>query len=394
VPEEELELQGGYEKWPWKNPANDAPLVPTFPMLACNPDTELHWLYRRFHPDSPEHWERKFTREDGTKYSYHDLGYKMWMMDSRENKFLPKQNIELLMTKDESFVRRFVRGEWGIPEGQIHYIPGESFIDGSYDLLESLRQRCVLYRVLDHGDASPTCVLWFAVDEAGNVFCYREYYKPNLLISQHRKNIYEYSKYAINDPSVDYIEKYKGELADPSIFLKNQQRKDGFHSVADEYGDCKGQPRRTAIFWQRGDNDELGTRNRINEYLRVDPDRVHPITGERGAPRLYFMKRNENYPRGCYHVIQETRAQRRVKIGSDLGKPIFCDDRDEDIPDHSYDCLRYMIAERAPVAPKEKEVRNPRSFDEIAARHDRFMRRGGFKMQLRHARRRAALAGM
>jgi hypothetical protein len=27
------------------------------------------------------------------------------------------------------------------------------------------------------------------------------------------------------------------------------------------------------------------TRKRINEYLRVDPDRVHPFTHARGAPR-------------------------------------------------------------------------------------------------------------
>ena len=50
------------------------------------------------------------------------------------------------------------------------------------------------------------------------------------------------------------------------------------------------------------------------------------------------------------------RAQRRLKVGSDLGKPIFSDERDPGIVDHGYDVLRYAIAAR-PVVPTTKSNR-------------------------------------
>ena len=71
------------------------------------------------------------------------------------------------------------------------------------------------------------------------------------------------------------------------------------------------------LHWAPADNNELGTRHRINEHLRVDPARVHPITHQRGTPRMFFVREGPEYPNGCSHVIRETQAQRRVKIGVD-----------------------------------------------------------------------------
>jgi hypothetical protein len=68
----------------------------------------------------------------------------------------------------------------------------------------------------------------------------------------------------------------------------------GRWSVADEYSEVLSQPRETAVFWSRADNNELGTRNRINEYLRFDPTRIHPVTKEPGAARLFFVKENDS----------------------------------------------------------------------------------------------------
>jgi hypothetical protein len=171
--------------------------------------------------------------------------------------------------------------------------------------------------------------------------CYREYYMPNKMVSHHRANIAALSE----------GERYEQDLADPSIFYQMPQKQGGRWSVADEYGDCRDQPRETAIFWKPADNNELGTRNRINEHLRVDPERVHPIAKTQGAPRLFFVQRNDTYPNGVYHVLRELRSQRRVKVGTDLGRPIFSDERDPGLADHGYDCARYFIASRAPAPP-------------------------------------------
>jgi phage terminase large subunit len=369
VPEHVLAEHGGIEKWPYKNPMGK-PIVPTYPMIACNPDTELHWIYRRFHPDSPEHWEKNHRGPDGSKMSYHDLGYKLWTMSSEENKFLPKQNLDLMLQKDESFVRRFVRGEWGIPEGQIHTIDPLSVIDGTPDFVEYLKQTCTLHRSMDHGDASPTAVVWWAVDKSGNIFAMREYYVPNKLVSDHRKEI----------ASLSEGEKYVLNLADPSIFFLMQQKYGGRWSTADEWADVKNLARHTAVFWQPADNNELGTRNRISEYLRVDPDRVHPTLKTKGAPRLFFVKRSNDYPQGCYHLLREVKAQRREKIGSEAGRPIFSDERDDDISDHGYDCLRYFIASRPPVGVDVAAARSKRTFMGVRNDYLRFKKKGGFAM--------------
>jgi hypothetical protein len=327
--------------WPFRHPETDRPVSPPYPMLCCNPDVETHWIYRRFHPESHEH-----------QTEYKAQGYRMFHMPSEENRFLGETNRKFLLAHDTAFVRRNVHGLWGIPEGAIHAIDKRSLVPGSPELLEYFRHQCLLFRLLDHGDSAPTCCLWAAVDKNGNVFFYREYYLPNALVSTHRQNITALSEY----------ERYEQDLADPSVFNPTMQSlKKGRFAISDEYADVTDQPRETAIFWTAADNNELGTRNRINEYLRVDLDRVHPITHTYGSPRLFFVQISDDYPQGCYHALRETRSQRRVKIGTDLGRPIFSDERDPTIRDHAYDPVRYMMATR-PGVPVPESVSTEGTF--------------------------------
>ncbi len=321
--------------WPYLHPESGKPVPPPYAMLDCNPDVETHWIYRRFHPDSLEHQAK-----------YHAEGYRLFHMPSADNKYLSPTNLGFLLSKDEAFIRRNVRGEWGMPEGAIHTLDALSLLEGTPELLAYFQRFCLLFRSMDHGDSSPTCCLWWAIDKDGNLFAMREYYLGNALISTHRGNISGLSE----------GERYELNLADPSIFHQMPTKQGGRFSVADEYAEVQTQPRATAIFWTPADNNELGTRNRINEYLRVDPDRVHPFTHQRGAPRLYFVQRSDAYPQGCYHAVRELRAQRRVKVGTDLGKPIFSDERDPTIPDHAYDCVRYELASRSPIPAPQQAV--------------------------------------
>ena len=321
--------------WKWRNPVTGRPIPPTYAMLTCNPDTEVHWLYNRFHPESVE-WQEKWST----------LGYRMIFFSTRRNKFLPQQNLDELLNHAPEFVRRYVDGLWGIPEGSIHTIPTEAIVEFDDPIeaerfVEHLRRTCNLYRVLDHGESAPTVCSWWAVDRDGASWCYREYYQPNKLISYHREQI----------AALSVGESYTRDLADPSIFDQTHQNqaKGNRYSTADEYTDtkaCNAPP----IQWWPADNNELGTRNRINEYLRVDPARVHPVTKQMGAPRVFFLRRNEHYPQGCANIIRETRAQKRVCIGTAGGVKIFTDERDPTVTDHGYDVVRYHLASRAPIA--------------------------------------------
>lgn len=323
------EYQAGRE-WRWKHPVTLKPVPPQYAMLACNPDSELHWLYRRFHPESPE-WRDK----------YQVKGYKMFHMPSTDNKFLTDQNKANLLDQDESFVRRYVRGEWGFPEGAIHDINKASRIEfddptDAERFLDWIRNNCGLYRFLDHGDSAPTVCGWAAQDKNGNIFFYREYYQPNKLISYHREAIG-----ALSDGEI-----YIGNYADPAIFNQTMQKtvagKMVRSSVADEYRSSEiGAP---VLHWLPADNNELGTRNKISEYLRLDPKGIHAMTKTQGAPRLYFVMRTPAYTQGCFFLSKETGAQRRVQIGTIEGRPVFSDERDPGIVDHGYDVVRYAIA--------------------------------------------------
>ena len=313
----------------------------------------------------------------------------MIQMAIYDNKHLPDQNFALMMQKDETFRRRFVHGHWGIPEGQIHTVDNKSILRCEHDnnpgvpvafddLLSYFHQFCSLYRVMDHGDASPTCCLWFAVDREGNIFCYREYYEPNLLVSQHRAAITFLSE----------GESYKADLADPAIFYKTQQKHGGRWSVADEYSDWRnsGLPRETAISWQPADNNEMGTRNRISEALKVDSSRVHPITKEKGSPSLFFVMKSGIHPNGCEYTLRETRMARRKKVGSKEGKALFGDERDPKISDHAYDPVRYMIASRAPASKPVLSGPPPNSWAAVNNDLQKFQRRKGFKVVARRAK--------
>lgn len=327
--------------WPYYYPNTDRPMAPSYPILICNPDVETHWIYRRFHPESEE------SSEYRTKRRYHFIH-----MPSDSNRYLSEINKEFLFNQDAAFVRRNALGLWGLPAGAIHHVDKLSLVPGSPELLAYFRQACTLHRFLDHGDSAPTCCLWAAVDRNDNVFVFREYYLPNALISAHRRHITELSEF----------EDYDFNLADPAIFNQTgQSHAKGRFSVADEYQDTAFDPH-TALYWSPADNNELGTRNRINEYLQVDPARIHPITHEAGAPRLFFVTPTATYPQGCVHVLRQTRSQRREKVGTEMGRPIFSDDRDTSVPDHAYDCLRYLIASRPPVAVDPKVVAGGNTF--------------------------------
>jgi hypothetical protein len=364
--------------WPWIHEVTGRPMPPSYFLATCNPDHELHWIYEMFHPDSQLHYEKRIGVEKeprlladgtwaqpGTKVSYHDLGYRMIEVSSYDNKYATRQSLEQAEAMDETWKRRFLYGKWGIPEGQIHDVREASVLEPTQAVLSHVMTRCALSRAMDHGDSAPTAVGWFGVDGDGNVFCFREYYQPNKLISEHRQ--------AVSSLSVN--ERYTYELADPSIFAPSMQKHGRRWSVAEEWADCLNFPRETAVFWQKGDNDELGTRNRISEYLRpqgvwemrdgvpVEVPRIHPITKEKGFwPRLFFIKRTTDYPNGCDQVIRQVRSQRREKLGTENGRPIFSDDRDMKIADHAYDFLRYFMAVQAPSPNAVPAKYSARSF--------------------------------
>ncbi len=298
----------------WPISKTGKPIAPSYLMLLTNPDTQFHYIYRKYHPDSQERNSNYFYCEGEW-----DAG-----LGSTET-------YAEAIKRDPEWVNKYVKGQWGLSGASIHYLPPSAVLEPTPELVAKVLAKGNLFRSMDHGDAAPTCCLWFAALD-GVYICYREYYVPSKVISYHRK--------AIDDLSG--AEEYSGNYADPAIFKKGSQRDGGFWSVSDEYRttDTDG----PSLFWLPADNNEFATRNRINELLLSSTRFRHPVTGDRPAVGLYFIRATGDYPNGCKEAIRQLGAQRKKLLGTIDGKSIYSDDRDESVTDHAYDPTRYFVA--------------------------------------------------
>ena len=317
----------------WPSSKQGKLIPPSYMMLLCNPDTQYHYIYRKFHPDSLERSADNFFVEGEWDSS---LG--------------SSETYAKALEKGDEYVEKYVRGKWGISNAQIHRLLPDSLLEYSEELIEWILKKGNLFRVLDHGDSSPTACLWFAAI-AGIFICYREYYVPGQVISYHRK--------AISDLSGN--ESYSSNFADPQIFKKTSQKDGGFWSVANEYStkDLDSPP----LHWSPADNNEFATRNRLNELLFKNKLRLHPVTKEPGAPGIYFIKKSTQTPFGCFHAINELQSQRRKLIDYIDGKAVYSDDREESVTDHSYDCIRYFVAMHGTPNKEQARPVKPMTFN-------------------------------
>ena len=330
---------------PQINAFTGKPMAPSYTILLFNPpdEGEFSYLWQRFHPES-EDWQKLYK----DSYTYFESA-------SFENKALPPETLKVMLSRDPDWVKRYVYGKFSKGEGAIHEISPLSILEVDEDWVRNfVLKRGSLARVLDHGASSPTACTWWAA-VGGIYICYREYYQPDKVISDHRKSITELSR----------GETYSLNLADPSIFRKSNEKYGGFWSVADEYLDSSlpSEP----IGWSPADNNEFATRNRINELLRISGGIEHPTIkdGDRamvGAPRIYFIKKTKDYPFGCDHILRETASQRKKLLDEVNGKKIYCDDREPSVSDHSYDTLRYYCASHLASKNEQRPKPKPNSF--------------------------------
>src|SRR5207249_6604802 len=114
-----------------------------------------------------------------------------------------------MLLRDPEWVEKYVRGRTGSPKAIIHSVHNLSIINPSdyseeefLKLLNLIRTRAALYRVLDHGETGVTCCLWVAALNNIHIF-YREYYVASTLISVNRQNIYDISAEDFNTESMD-----------------------------------------------------------------------------------------------------------------------------------------------------------------------------------------------
>lgn len=281
---------------------------PRLGMVLANPNGH-DWIWRR----------NVFLKGGG---AYRDHG--MVHATTYDNPNLPADYIESLQNMPEAWVKRFVEGSFDVFSGQIwpEFDPDVHVIRPF-----PIPDYWDIYEGIDHGRRNPTSVLWAAFDERNNGFIFDEHYEAGRLVGYHAKAVLEKRTFYHN-PVLSVI--------DASAAAKDPNTG---RSVVDEYWDH-------GIVTVPSDRHVQARINRIAEWLMLDKNHPHPVTGELsedGWPKLYIFA-------NCVNLIEHTQQYQWKK------QPIM---REEDAPekplekdDHDVDAMGYILMTRPhPAAP-------------------------------------------
>lgn len=165
-----------------------------------------------------------------------------------------------------------------------------------------------LYRAIDHGTRNATCCLWFAVDSRGFIYIYREYYSRDKSVPQNVRAIVELSgnklvkadKYVDPDTG-DEIQRYE-EIMDGEVYVKTVLDGRSFTTKESQGRPINWLYRANGLLVQKAsgkqDKDRLPM---VKALLEIDPERIHPITGAKGSPRMFWFST-------CTETIREWRG--------------------------------------------------------------------------------------
>ena len=282
-----------------------------------------NWIYRKF--------------KIGT-----DPGHHLIEASTLENqKNLPKEYVKDLLSAPENWVRRYVYGSWDDYEGLIFGIFRREIHEiEPFELPPSWAK----FRVIDHGRTNPGAAIFVAVDNDGNCFIFKDYYKGNLIIREHVRNIM-----AMSYP----YGKFRRTWYDPSVFYRTKfDEKKGYYRLYDEYiGQTRAfineRPEYKGVgLWGYPANNsfQVGV-DRVNEYAYVDPNHSHPLTGKLGSPRMFVFKGCDDWwnEQGDYTYLPP-------KGGIDTTVGGFSpEEEDPSKPNHLMDTTRYFILTRPKI---------------------------------------------
>ena len=196
--------------------------------------------------------------------------------------------------------KRLLEGDWDVAEGAA--FPEFSRSRHVVEHFE-LPTNWPRIRAADYGYASPSCVLWGAIDWDNNIWVYRELYAKHLTAEELADKIMEAEQL---DPTPHYT------VLDSSCWNKT-----GFGpSIAETM-------MRAGVRWTPSDRNRIQGKMEVHRRLANDP-----YTEE---PRLRIFS-------SCQNIIKQLAGIPLSKSNSE--------DVDTKAEDHAYDALRYMVMTR------------------------------------------------
>jgi len=243
-----------------------------------------------------------FAADEGYKRSIHELKKKYGKTLSRavlhERAMEGADYVRQLKGLPASLRRAWLDGDWSVFAGQ--YFPEfaeKTHVCSPFALPEHGRKSAAVDYGLDM-----LAVLWFAVDEDGNVYCYRSIEVPNLTVSE--------AAGAVLKAQCEHVEEY---IAPPDLFSRRQDTGRSAAQIFAENGVPLIEVRSSRIDgWLC-----------VKEYLRL----------VKGKPRLVFFST-------CAPVLRSLPLLRhdKIRIGDAETQP-------HDLT-HSPDALRYWCSRR------------------------------------------------
>ncbi|MBQ3573571.1 MAG: phage terminase large subunit, partial [Clostridia bacterium] len=300
---------------------------------STNPGGIGHtWVKRRF---IDGHLPNKVHKDP-------DTGIRRLFIPSlvQDNVFLMKADadyIKRLEQLPENERKALLLGEWDIFDGQVftewrNSAFGKrtrrwSHVIEAFDIPREWRR----FRAFDFGYSKPFAVVWFAVDNDGRAYNYRELYgctgRPDEGV--------KWTAYKIAD-EIRRIEETEDEgchitgYADPAIW----------NSTGSPEGSIAEMMEKRGVFFEKGNNDRLAGKMQVHNRLAFDDE---------GLPMLYFFE-------NCRNMIRTL-----PQLGYDPTRP---EDVNTGQEDHLYDAMKYFLMSD-PIAPRQKEGPRQREYSPL-----------------------------
>ena len=309
----------GDDGQPLKNIRDEDVVAPNYGLATFNPEGSHHWLWKWFHPDSPQR----------------PANYKLYMASTYEGlaaQFVSQEYVDnMLHIYSEEQRKRYLEGCWDVFEGrifpqfdeQVHVVPKIE-----------IKPHWRIYESGDHGLSNPTSWSWWCIDEFDNYWLVDEHYVANKPVAYHAAAIKNKRTQLPHPVELSYL--------DSHCFARDQSNGAKIYSIADEYMEH-------GIITVAGQKDWDSAVTRITQHLNIDP--------QTKRPKLFVSAH-------CTNFIQEMLGYRWKKLRGTVQRN--APDQPQDFRDHSIDALCYLIASR----PVGGQVIVRKTFDPLKYIHE------------------------
>lgn len=233
-----------------------------------------------------------------------------------DNPHITKDYIFELEQKPEKLKKALLLGQWDAFEGQVF----TEWTDdpNNYDTRVythvinpfEIPKHWQRYRSFDFGFSKPFSVGWWAADNDGRLYRYREFYGCTGVPNEGIKISPGEIARQIAQTESEYGEKDVIGIADPSIF--EESRGESIAMQMENYG----------VYFSKGDNTRLAGKMQVHLRLKFDKN---------GLPMMYVFKNCKHFIRTMPNLVYSTKN---------------AEDINTDCEDHIYDETRYMLMDR------------------------------------------------